>query len=225
MCARYIAFTEHVSPVVVADLFGLVEVPALSPRYNVAPSQLVPVVGAKPDGRRGMSFFKWGFVPNWANDTTGPKPVNAKAETVAQSVLFGDSLRKRRCLVPADGFYEWAKAGYGRKRPFHFSLWDGGPFAFAGIWESWQGAGWNTLETFAVLTTEANELVRPAHDRMPVIVLPGRYGLWLDPAVQDPGELAPLLRPYPADAMRAVPVGPRVNSPHNDGPECLEPAA
>ena len=223
MCARYIAFTEHVSPVVVADLFGLVEVPTLSPRYNVAPTQLVPVVGAKPDGRRGMSFFKWGFVPNWANDTTGPKPVNAKAETVAHGPMFAESFRRRRCLMPACGFYEWRAVGK-KKYPLHYRLRDGQPFAFAAIWDRWAGPA-GPLFTCALLTTTPNELVREVHDRMPVILPRSAYAAWLDPAA-DPGGLRELLAPYPASEMVMAPANPAVNKPTFDGPECLvAPAA
>jgi putative SOS response-associated peptidase YedK len=221
MCGRY---TLRSTPKALREHFGLAEEPSLfPPRFNVAPTQPVPVVRLYPAAGRRLDVLRWGLVPHWSKDI-GDGFINARAETAAEKPSFRDSLRRRRCLILADGFYEWAKAG-GRKRPFHFSLWGGGPFAFAGLWDAWQGAGWGELETCAVLTTEANDLVRPAHDRMPVILAPRHYGLWLDPAVQDPRELAPLLRPYPSEEMRAVPVGPRVNNPHHDDPGCLDRAA
>ncbi|HKB05485.1 MAG TPA: SOS response-associated peptidase [Gemmataceae bacterium] len=223
MCARYIAFTEHVSPVLVADIFGLVEVPTLSPRYNVAPSQMVPVVGAKPDGRRGMSLFKWGFVPNWANDTSGPKPVNAKSETVAHGMMFAESFRRRRCLMPACGFYEWRTVGK-KKYPLHFHMRDGQPFAFAAIWDRWAGPD-GPLFTCALLTTTPNDLVREVHDRMPVILPRSAYAAWLDPTA-DGDALRSLLAPYPAAEMVANPANPAMNKPTFEGPECLvAPAA
>jgi putative SOS response-associated peptidase YedK len=153
MCARY---TLHAPPDLIAELFGLSDVPKLDPRYNVAPAQFVPVVGAKPDGRRGLSFFKWGFVPSWAEEGMKLKPVNAKAETVATTPMFRDSFRKRRCLVPADGFYESRTVGK-HKMPVHFQLRDGQPFAFAGVWDCWKG-GDKPLYTVAIRTTKPNEL-------------------------------------------------------------------
>lgn len=223
MCARYIAFTEHVNPVLVADVFGLVEVPVLRPRYNVAPSQMVPVVGAKADGRRGMSLFKWGFVPNWANDPAdGHRPVNAKAETVAQSMMFADSFRRRRCLMPACGFYEWQKVGK-RKLPLHYRMKDEQPFAFAAIWDRWTG-GAEPVFTCALLTTTPNDLVRPVHDRMPVILPREAYAAWLDPRTS-PDDLRAFLAPYPADEMVASPANPAMNKPTFEGPDCLVPPA
>jgi putative SOS response-associated peptidase YedK len=223
MCARYIAFTEHVNPARLAGLFGLADVPALMPRYNVAPAQLVPVVGAKPDGRRGMSNFRWGFVPSWASDTNGPKPVNAKSETVAQSVMFADAFRRRRCLMPACGFYEWRAEGK-RKLPLHYRMSDGEPFAFAAIWDCWRGSN-GPLFTCALLTTTPNDLVKPVHDRMPVILPRDAYAAWLDPTADSDGLLA-LLAPYPADEMVAAPANPAMNKPTFEGPGCLvAPAA
>jgi putative SOS response-associated peptidase YedK len=161
------------------------------------------------------------MVPRWASDAK-KAPINARAETAADKPFFADCLRHRRCLVPTDGFYEWQRQGK-HKRPFAFRLWDDRPFAFAGLWDVW-GSPPGTLATFCILTTEANELVRPVHDRMPVIVPRERYGLWLSREVQEPAELAPVLRPYPADAMHVTPLRPTVNDPKNDGPECLQPA-
>jgi putative SOS response-associated peptidase YedK len=178
MCGRYTITAPREA---VAKAFGLPDVPNLDPRYNVAPSQLVAVVGLKPDGKtRGLALLKWGFVPRWAKDSeSGPKPVNAKAETVATKAPFKDSFRDRRCLIPADGFYEWRAEG-GEKVAHHFRLRGGGVFAFAGVWDAWQGEGRAPLRTCALITVPPNEVVRPFHDRMPAILLPTQYDLWLD---------------------------------------------
>jgi putative SOS response-associated peptidase YedK len=218
MCARY---TLRAPPDLIAELFGLADVPHFDPRYNVAPSQFVPVVGAKPDGRRGLSLFRWGFVPSWAEEGLKVRPVNAKAETVATAPMFRDSFHKRRCLVPADGFYEWRTVGK-RKMPVHFQLRGGQPFAFAGVWDCWK-EGDKPLYTVAILTTKPNELTRTVHDRMPVILPPSAFAAWLDPAVGDPVALRPLLTPYPPDDMGAHPANPAMNRPGFEGPECLIP--
>jgi putative SOS response-associated peptidase YedK len=221
MCARYIAFTEHVNPVLVANLFGLVEVPSVTPRFNVAPSQMVPVVGAKPHGRRGMASFKWGFVPHWANDPlAGNHPVNARAETVATTPMFCDAFGRKRCLMVACGFYEWT-GPKGSKKPFAYRMKDGEPFAFAAVWDCWKG-GSEPLFTCAMLTTTPNDLVKPIHDRMPVILPRDAYADWLNPKT-DPEGLLQLLRPYPADEMFGAPANPALNKPKFQGPECLTP--
>ncbi|HKB05516.1 MAG TPA: SOS response-associated peptidase [Gemmataceae bacterium] len=221
MCARYIAFTEHLNPVLVADVFGLVEVPDVTPRYNVAPSQLVPVVGAKPDGRRGLSSFKWGFVPHWANDPKdGYRPVNAKSETVATTPMFRDAFARKRCLMIACGFYEWM-GPKGKRKPIHYRMKDGEPFAFAAVWDCWQG-GAEPLFTCALLTTTPNDLVKPVHDRMPVILPRDAYAAWLDPKA-DPDRLLGWLKPYPAGAMIGSPANPAMNKPTFQGRECLTP--
>jgi putative SOS response-associated peptidase YedK len=165
-------------------------------------------------------MVRWGLVPRWASD---PKkaPINARAETAADKPFFADSLRLRRCLVPADGWYEWRQLPGRRRQPFAFRLWDDKPFAFAGIWDVWKDPAGRPLPTFCILTTAANELVRPVHGRMPVIVPERHLDLWLARDVQEPADLAPAQRPYPADALRAFPVGPTVNDPRNDGPERL----
>jgi putative SOS response-associated peptidase YedK len=215
MCGRFLLLSSRE---VIAELLRLSGAPVLAQRYNVAPSQPSLAVAADKAGRRQPGFLRWGLVPRWASD---PKkaPINARAETAADRPFFADCLRLRRCLVPADGFYEWVRQGK-RKQPFCFRLWDDKPFAFAGLWDVW-GPPPGALATFCILTTEPNGLVRPVHDRMPVIVSERYYDLWLSHEVQEPADLAPVLRPYPADAMRAFPVGPAVNDPRNDGPECL----
>jgi putative SOS response-associated peptidase YedK len=159
MCARY---TLRTPPDLLAARFGLPQVPDLRPRYNVSPTQLVPVVGAKPDGRRGLALFKWGFIPHLTDNAQGPRPVNAKAETVAQSVMFGESLRKRRCIVPADGFYEW-KTVNKKKMPVWFHLKDKSLLGFAGIWDVWPGPDGKVF-TCAILTTTPNDLTQTVHE-------------------------------------------------------------
>ena len=221
MCAR---FTIRTPADLLAERFGLLQVPDLRQRYNVSPTQTIPVIGTKAGGQgRGLALFKWGFVPHWAHDDSGPKPVNAKAETVAQSVMFGDSLRKRRCLVVADGFYEWRTVNK-KKLPVWFHLKDKSPFAFAGIWDVWSGPAGKVF-TVAILTTTPNDLTREVHDRMPVILKPEAEATWLDPAVDDPSRLMPLVGPYPADHMAAAPANPALNRPAFEGPDCLLPPA
>lgn len=217
MCARFTLFTRGDA---VAEQFHLGEVPDLQPRYNVAPSQLIAVVGTKAGGGgRGFAQFTWGFVPAWATTPTGPRPVNAKSETVAEKPMFRDSFRKRRCLIPADGFYEWRNTPEGKK-PMFFRLRGGGLMALAGIWDCWKGPT-DRLFTCAILTTSANTLVAQVHDRMPVILPTADHDRWLDPAESDPSRLLPLLRPYPADEMEVLDADPRVNNSRFEGPECL----
>ena len=223
MCGR---FTLRTPASDVAKQFGLLEVPPFEPRFNVAPSQPVAAVRQTPGEsapRRQWAWLRWGLVPSWAKDPgVGNRLINARAETAAEKPAFRAALRRRRCLVAADGFYEWQHTGQ-RKQPFYFHLRDQRPFGFAGLWETWQGPEASPIETCTVLTTEANELVRPIHDRMPVIVAPADYDLWLDPAVEEPAELSRLWGPYPAGEMAAYPVSTRINSPANEDPRCIEP--
>jgi putative SOS response-associated peptidase YedK len=217
MCGRFPLFTP--APVL-AEVFDLTGFPELAPRYNIAPTQPVAAVRAGEAGR-DLVRLRWGLVPPWSRDTK-QAPINARAETAADKPMFRHALRKRRCLVPASGFYEWVKLGTG-KQPFCFRPWDERPWAFAGLWERWEGPE-GVVESCAILTTEANELVRPVHERMPVIVPAQHWPAWLDAGLQDAGELVPLLRRFPSEAMRAYPVGLMVNNPRNDGPACLEMA-
>ena len=213
MCGR---FTLHSSNDEIARHFGLDAVPRLAARYNVAPSQPVATVGARTNGIRGMATMAWGLVPRWAAKPDGPKPINARAETIREKPAFRECFALRRCLIPADGFFEWGTEG-GKKLPTYFRLADGELFAFAGIWDRRADS-----LSCAIITTTANDLVRPLHERMPVILRPGDYRGWLDPTTKE-DELAALLVPYPADAMAAVPVLPLVNKAGVEGPECLTP--
>jgi putative SOS response-associated peptidase YedK len=220
MCGR---FNLTSNPKAIADLFGLLEVPELPPRYNIAPSQPIATVGLKPDRKnRGLTFMRWGLVPDWA---TGQQPsafINAKSETAATKPAFRAAFKSHRCLIPASGFYEW-KAAAGGKRPYHFRRPDGRPFAFAGLWSPWHGPQKDRL-TCCILTTDANDTVRPVHDRMPVILSLADFAAWLDPTA-DPAGLQAILQPLPADQLEAAAVSPLVNSPKNDGPDLLKPAS
>jgi putative SOS response-associated peptidase YedK len=219
MCGRFLLFSDAPT---LAGLFDLAGFPELAPRYNIAPTQPVVAVRSGEAGRQ-LVRLRWGLVAPWAKDTK-VAPINARAETAADKPMFRAALRKRRCLVPASGFYEWlALAGGKRKQPYCFRPGDERPWAFAGLWERWQGPD-GPVESCAILTTAANEVVRPVHDRMPVILPRQHWAAWLDPQAQDAGQLVPLLRPYPADALSAYPVGLAVNNPRNDRPECLAAA-
>jgi putative SOS response-associated peptidase YedK len=217
MCGR---FAQKSSAKKVSKQFKVEEVPPLVERYNVAPTQSVLVV-REPDAREAV-FLKWGLVPRWAKDPAiGNKLINARSETVTEKPSFREAFARRRCLVPMEGFYEWARRG-DSKRPFYFHMRDGEPFAVAALWESWEGGG-ELLETCTLLTTGANELLAGYHDRMPVILRPEDYDLWLDAGVRSAERLLPLLRPYPREAMTAYAVSRMVNSPSNDNPRCVEP--
>jgi putative SOS response-associated peptidase YedK len=221
MCGRFTLFD---SPASLTERFALGEVPSLSPRYNIAPSQAVAVVRIPAGGTdRELALLRWGLLPSWAKDPSlGDKMINARAETAAEKPAFRAAVRRRRCLVPADGFYEWKRTG-GRKQPYYVRMRDGRTFAFAGIWESWEGGGGAAVESCALLTTGPNELLQPIHDRMPVIIPPRDYDLWLSPKVQDPSALAPLFAPHPPDEMTAYPVRTLVNNPKTDDPGLIEP--
>jgi putative SOS response-associated peptidase YedK len=225
MCGR---FTLRTPASLIAEQFSLLEVPDLQPRFNIAPSQPVPVVRMDPQhasAARQFVFLHWGLVPSWAEDAKiGNRMINARAETAADKPSFRAAMRRRRCLIVADGFYEW-KTVAKRRQPMYIHLRDGRPFAFAGLWESWEGADHSALESCTILTTAANDLVRPIHDRMPVIIAPADYARWLDPAVQQAEPVLPLLRPYPVEEMAAYAVSPRVNSPTRDDESCLERVA
>ncbi len=192
-------------------LFGFDALPNLGPRYNIAPTQDVPVVRGGPESGSELATMRWGLVPSWAKEIGGSAPlINARAETLSEKPSFRDALRKRRCLMPADGFYEWKSQGAG-KQAYRIAMPNDAPFAFAGIWESWQGAQGETLESCAIVTTEANEQLTAIHHRMPVILPPERYGDWLE------APMTALLRPYKG-VLRAYAVSASVNKVANDNP-------
>lgn len=226
MCGRY---TLTSPGEVVAEQFDLSAVPEMLPRYNLAPTQEAAVVRvAAPGGPRALDVLRWGLIPAWAKDPAiGNRMINARAESAGEKPAYRDSFRRRRCLVPADGFYEWKRQAASKtKQPYLIRRSDRRPFAFAGLWSSWRSHEHPTpVETFTILTTEPNDLMRPLHDRMPVILDHSSYAAWLDPANQDTAALQALLVPAPADGWEAVPVSTRVNSPAHDAPDCIEPLA
>jgi putative SOS response-associated peptidase YedK len=223
MCGR---FTLRTSASVIAEQFGLLAVPPFAARFNIAPTQPVPVIRLQPTGaesRRELVWLRWGLVPGWSKDPAiGSRLINARADTAAEKPAFRSALRRRRCLLAADGFYEWRRIGR-TKQPYFVHLCDDRPFAFAGLWDSWEGPDHSLLETCTLLTTEPNDLIRPIHDRMPVILPTDAYAFWLDPAIQDPRQIAPFLVPCPSGQIKAYPVGGFVNSPSHDSPRCIEP--
>jgi putative SOS response-associated peptidase YedK len=191
------------------------------PRYNIAPTQPVPVIRQDPkEPVRRLSLVRWGLIPSWSKDASGAaRMINARSETASTLPTFREALRLRRCLVPADGFYEWQRTGKA-KQPFCFEVNDGELFAFAGIWDCWRDGSGTVLETCSILTTTPNTVTAAVHDRMPVIVDPDAYDLWLDPGMKDSRAASDVLRPYDANHMRCHPVSTRVNNVANDDEEC-----
>jgi len=221
VCGR---FTLTAPPTQIADLFDLDEAPDLRPRFNVAPGQDVATVQQEPDGRRVLVPRRWGLVPGWAKDPkVGSRMINARSETVAEKPAFRAAFRRHRCLVPADGFYEWAPGGRGPKQPHHLRRSDHGVFAIAGLYERWRKGDDPWLETCTLLTTDADATVAPIHDRMPVILPPSAWSRWLDPVVADPEALLALLAAEAGERLEAHPVGLRVNRPEHDDAGCLAP--
>jgi putative SOS response-associated peptidase YedK len=218
MCGRY---TLSTPADLVADHFGLGETPEIAPRYNIAPSQETLIVAARDRDTRVSGPGRWGLVPPWrATKSQVSAFINARIETAAEKPAFRSSLTRRRCLVPADGFYEWSRRA-GRKQPYYFRLGSGRPMAFAGLWTRWRKEDGEQIVTFAILTTEANAQVRPIHPRMPVILRPDDYSAWLRRQELEPLVLDRLRTPYPAQAMESWPVSTFVNDPGNDSPLCI----
>jgi putative SOS response-associated peptidase YedK len=220
MCGR---FTLRVSNRVLVEQFLLPGLPDMVPRYNIAPTQSIAAI-RKPaaDAPRALVLLHWGLIPSWAKEPAmGNRMINARSESAAEKPAFRTALRKRRCLIPADGFYEWKAEGK-RKLPYHIGRPDGRPFAFAGLWERW-GRGESAIESCTILTTNASRDLEWLHDRMPVILEPEDYERWLDPAQQDAAAVTPLLRPYPEGELTTRAVSTLVNNPRNEQPECLEP--
>ena len=207
-----------------ARQFELADYPAsIPPSYNVAPTQRVAAVVSDGETRK-LEMLRWGLIPPWADDPEiGSRMINARSETATEKSSFRKPFRERRCLILADGFYEWQKSSSG-KQPYYIRMEDERPFAFAGLWERWSREG-EEIRTCTILTTEPNDLVKDIHNRMPVILPPEDYALWLDPDIQETDAISPLLKPYSAEEMQAYPVSRSVNSPANDDPRCIEPAA
>jgi putative SOS response-associated peptidase YedK len=219
MCGRF-SLTQSVAAL--SEAFDLDDLPEWQPRYNIAPTQSVLAIASLPANAPQARLLRWGLVPSWATDLTiGAKLINARAETVAEKPSFRAAFKQRRCLILADGFYEWQRTDRKTKQPYYFQLADQQPFAFAGLWEHWQGDD-TVVETCTILTTQANDLLQPVHDRMPVIIAPEHYSQWID-LTTTAESLQQLLHPYAANAMQSYAVSTAVNSPANDSPECMEP--
>ena len=222
MCGR---FTKKSSKEELRKRFGFDDTSECSlfeARYNIAPSQEQPVLIVSQD-KRIVTMMKWGLVPHWSKDPKiGFKMINARSEGIHEKPSFKTPLRKRRCLVMADGFYEWHKVNNKTKIPYYFRLKSGEPFAFAGLWDIWEKEG-QTLKTFTIITTTPNELMEPIHDRMPVILNRSDEGMWLDPEIKKPSDVLTLLKPYASKEMECFRVSTIVNSPKNDVPECVVP--
>jgi putative SOS response-associated peptidase YedK len=223
MCGR---FTLAVDPSQLQEAFPWADVSSqAAPRFNIAPTQPVAVIANNGENR--LEYFHWGLVPSWAKDPEiGNRMINARAETLAEKPSFRNAFRRRRCLVLADGFYEWRQEEDKKvKTPMYIRLASGRPFAFAGLWEAWNSPDGSTLLSCAIITTEPNRLMSGIHNRMPVILPEGAYPRWIDPSERRPEELQPLLAPYPDGELTAYPVDRLVNSPKNDLPECIRPLA
>src|SRR5580765_5080777 len=222
MCGRYRLTAKQRF---IAEHFDLEESEVhSSPRYNIAPTQEAAVVRQdRQQPKRLFSLMRWGLVPYWAKDASiGFKTINAMSETAAEKASFREAMRRRRCLVPADGFYEWQKLGRKEKQPYNIGMADDGLFAFAGLWERWADSAGTPLNSFTILTTTANPLLAGIHDRMPVILKPEDYAVWLDPGMTNPAGVADLLRPFDARLMKKYPVSTRVGNADNDDPECIQ---
>ncbi|PSF33907.1 hypothetical protein C7H19_19495 [Aphanothece hegewaldii CCALA 016] len=221
MCGR---FTLTQSSEAIVKSFDLSEVPELTPRYNIAPSQSIAVIirERESEGNR-LKCMRWGLIPSWAKDPKiGYKLINARTQTLAEKPSFRNAFKHRRCLIVADGFYEWQKREK-YKQPYYIHLEDRQPFAFAGLWETWQPKEGETITSCTIITTEANALMQPIHDRMPVILTSDAYEQWLDPTLSQSESLLSMLKSYTSESMIATPVSQIVNNPANDRLECVEP--
>ncbi len=222
MCGR---FTLTVNPAELQDKFSAYNFPAMfAPRFNIAPTQ--PVLAIPNDDKFTADFFIWGLIPMWAKDPEiGNRLINARGETLAEKPSFRGSYRHKRCLILADGFYEWKTFGNRKtKTPYYIHMQDRKPFAIAGLWDHWESPDGSSIKSCTIITTTPNELMGAIHDRMPVILHPRDYAKWLDPAPQTSENLQPLIKPFPADAMTAYPVSTLVNKATNDVPEMVVPA-
>jgi len=220
MCGRYTLISP---PEAVRLVFGYTDRPNFPPRYNIAPTQPIAIVRQEGDARRFV-LVRWGLIPPWVKD---PKAftllINARAETIAEKPAFRAAFRRKRCLIPADGWYEWQKIGDKAKRPWHIRATGGGPIAFAGLWEHYMAPDGSEIETAAIVTVDANATLAGIHDRMPAVLAGDAAARWLDP-IAEPKELLPLLGPAPEEAFEAIPVSARVGSVRNDDPGLVAPA-
>jgi putative SOS response-associated peptidase YedK len=219
MCGR---FTFGLAPELISEIFG-VSIPEYLPgRFNIAPGQQLLAIRGTDAGNQA-AFLRWGLIPSWAKDPSiGSRMINARSESVHEKPAFRHAVRHRRCIIPSGGFFEWM-AKDGKKIPFYVRSKDGAVLGFAGIWDTWKNPEGECLETCSILTTASNRLIRPLHDRMPVILHHEQYTHWLDRNITDPEKLTPLYQPYPAELMEMYPVSPLVNNPRNDSSACIEP--
>ncbi|MGH6663417.1 MAG: SOS response-associated peptidase [Pseudolabrys sp.] len=221
MCGRY-TFTS--APEAMRQLYRYLGQPNFPPRYNIAPTQPIAIV-RMAEGQRQFALVRWGLLPSWVKDPkTFTLLINARGETVCDKPAYRAAMKRRRCLIPADGFYEWQKAGE-RKRPFFVHARSGAPLAFAGLWETWTGPNGEELETAAIVTTRANATLAPIHERMPVIVPPAAFDLWLNCNEVDAKTAEALIAPAPDDLLEAYEISTAVNRTANDNPKLLEPVA
>ncbi len=219
MCGRYVL----TSPIqALNDLFGTHGLPNLGPNYNVAPTQAIPIIREEQSGRQ-IRFARWGLIPSWAKEIN-PRPlINARAETITEKASFKNSFKRRRCLIPADGFYEWQTRGDGSKQPFLIHAANNDPIAMAGIWDNWMGTDGGEVESVAIITTSANKTLKSLHHRMPVIINPGEFETWLSHSPDDRDDKSDMLKPAPDDLLTAHPVSMRVNRIANDDPDLIKP--
>lgn len=220
MCGR---FTSLLSPELLEEIFGIPLPPDFQPRYNIAPTQQIWIIRQTATGGRHLSAVRWGLVPHWAKDLSfGNHMINARCETVHEKPAFRQAIRARRCIIPASGFFEWDHSGNARI-PHYITMKDGAPFAFAGIWDSWKSPEGEPVESCSILTTASNSLVATLHDRMPVILHPTEFDLWLDRSMNDPEKLKRLYQPYPAELLQEWEVSTIVNSPSHETAETISP--
>lgn len=221
MCGRY---SQTQNAETIAQAFQLIALPEIQPRYNIAPTQPVSAIGIS-SGNRQHRLLHWGLIPSWAKDPAiGSRMINARSETVSEKPSFRAAFKRRRCLIVADGFYEWQRQSNGQtKQPYYFYLKDHAPFGFAGLWEHWSGPDGSEIQSCTILTTAPNSLLEPVHNRMPVILDAVDHEAWLDPDYSDREHLQSMLHPFESTAMEGYAIATVVNNPANDQPECLEP--
>jgi putative SOS response-associated peptidase YedK len=220
MCGR---FTLNTSAKIIAEFFKLSEVPDIEPRYNIAPTQSIATITVDSEKiERQFQFMRWGLIPSWAKDMKiGSHTINARSETVAEKPAFRSAIKHRRCLIIADGFYEWQPQGK-KKQPYYFTMVNNEPFAFAGLWENWRSPEAENIVSCSIITTAANETVQPVHERMPVILPENAWEEWLDPSIKNAQEVLPLLKPYASDVMKKNAVSAIVNNATREGIECIQ---
>lgn len=219
MCGR---FDLHLPRELLEEIFGISISYEIRRRYNIAPTQEIAAVRTNLDRERQLDFLKWGLIPSWAKDPSiGSRMINARSETVHEKPSFRTALKHRRCVIPANGFYEW-EAVEGKKKPFYLKMKDDKPMLFAGLWDHWKPGDGEEILSCAILTTNSNDLITPLHDRMPVLLGISDIDFWLDPALDQPEHLTHLFQPFPSEEMEMYPVSDMVNSPKNDDPSCIE---